>query len=118
VARHPKDSGLTVEDFKWILRVIVRFWNARLGSRKPTAITREAKADGRACRRDFALSSARLDLKARAFNLGSGRWLLPHIHQLQFVSAMPSPARARPKASNLHNAGKDESEYFQLNRHD
>ena len=24
VARHPEDVGLTVEDFKWILRVIVR----------------------------------------------------------------------------------------------
>ena len=24
VARHPEDVGFTVEDFKWILRVIVR----------------------------------------------------------------------------------------------
>jgi hypothetical protein len=24
VARHPEDAGRTVEDFKWILRVIVR----------------------------------------------------------------------------------------------
>jgi hypothetical protein len=33
VARHPEDVGRTVEDFKWIMRVIVR--PARLGSGMP-----------------------------------------------------------------------------------
>jgi hypothetical protein len=26
VARHPEDAGCTVEDFNWIMNVIVRSW--------------------------------------------------------------------------------------------
>jgi hypothetical protein len=26
VARHPEDAGRTVEDFNWIMRIIVRSW--------------------------------------------------------------------------------------------
>jgi hypothetical protein len=31
VARHPEDVGRTVEDFKWILHVIVRSFSPRMG---------------------------------------------------------------------------------------
>jgi hypothetical protein len=54
VARHPEDVGRTVEDFNWIMRIIVRSWQG-----PPALGSGNLQARSPSCRQPAAATSSR-----------------------------------------------------------